>query len=369
MGLQTLVLAASCAAPRNRGRAGRARQRLGAILDVDMRVTAPREIKDPEDLRFLSPAHLADADLEIDLADVEWISPLGVVAVLAACLRADNEALDAAVFLPEDKGARTYLAATGLLDELEVHGWTLASGGLVDERIAKVGRPGWSEHGDIDIEAFAGASALPQGGRPLQASIEDIDIDPDLTFSPYLPVSRLSTMREVDLAADQLEDAMRRSPHLRGGLFDELLTIAVELTANAREHGSDCYAVAQAHSGKTSGTPGVRIAVADFGVGLAGTLREHYGPMSDGKAIVHAFTERVSGTGRSERGFGLTQIREIVDRDPKSVLHIVSQSGHVVRTDRQFEVTESEELLFNGTLATAYLPSPSPIIRMSGGDR
>ena len=66
----------------------------------------------------------------------------------------------------------------------------------------------------------------------------------------------------------------------------------------------------------------------------------------------------MSGTGRSERGFGLTQIREIVDRDPKSALHIISQSGHVVRTDRHFEVTESEELLFKGTLATAYLPSP-----------
>ena len=256
-----------------------------------------------------------------------------MVAVLATCLRANEESQGATVFLPENRGTRTYLAAVGLLDELTVRGWTLTNDDVPDDRIAIAGRQGWSEYGDIDI-------------------------DPDLTFAPYLPVSRLATMREVDLAADTLEDRMQAASHLRGGLSDELLTIAVELTANAREHGSDCYAVAQAHSGRTSGTPGVHIAVGDFGKGLAETLREPYGQMSDGQAIVHAFTERVSGTGRSERGFGLTQIREIVDRDPKSALHIISQSGHVVRTDRHFEVTESEELLFKGTLATAYLPSP-----------
>ena len=138
------------------------------------------------------------------------------------------------------------------------------------------------------------------------------------------------------------------------------MTVAVELTANAREHGSDCYAVAQVHSGRQSGTPGVHIAVADFGDGLAQTLREQYGEMPDDEAIVHAFTEQVSGTGQSERGFGLTQIAEIIDRDPRNVLHIISQAGYVVRSGRQFQIMENESLRFDGTLASAYLFAPPP---------
>ena len=322
-----------------------------------MRLTAPAEIREPGDLRFLGAAHLANDDLEIDLTDVEWISPLGVVAVLATCLRADQAATDAKVSLPENRSVRSYLAAVRLFDELAVHGWTFTNDGLLDDQIAQAGRQGWSEHGDIDVEAFAGMSALPERGKPRGGTVGDIDIDPGLSFAPYLPVSRLTTLREVDVAADRLEDAVRAAPDLRGGVFDELLTIAVELTANAREHGSDCYAVAQAHSGRTSGTPGVLIAVADFGEGIAHSLREHHGAMSDGKAIDYAFTEQVSGTGQGERGFGLTQIAEIFDRNPASVLHIISQSGHLVRTGQKVDVSESDTLLFPGTLATAYLHS------------
>ena len=279
-----------------------------------MKVVAPTQIREPQDLKFLSTAHHAQDSLEIDLADVEWISPLGVVAVLATCLRADESSLEATVHLPENRSARTYLVTIGLLDELTLHGWALTSDGLLDQQLAEAGRLGWSRHGDIDIEAFAATSFIPQGGPSIQGTVDDIDIDPDMRIGPHLSVSRLTTVREVDVAADRLEDALRQAPHIRGGLFDELMTVAVELTANAREHGSACYAVAQTYTGRKSGTPGVRLAVADFGEGLARSLRKHYGYMTDGEAIVRAFEERVSGTGRSERGFGLTQVAEIVDR-------------------------------------------------------
>ena len=323
-----------------------------------MRVTAPSTIREPEDLSFLSTAHLAEGELEIDLTDVEWISPLGVVAVLATCLRADDLEVEASLALPENRAARTYLSEVQLLDELAARGWTLTSDSVLAQQVATAGRAGWSDYGDIDLEAFAGASVLPRRGGLTSTTLDDIDIDPTLTFALYLPVCRLTTPREVDLAADRLEDAIRAAPDLHGGVFDELFTIAAELTNNARDHGSDCYAVAQAHSGRTSGMPGMHIAVADFGPGLAETLRAQYGEMSDAEAIVHAFTEQVSGTGESERGFGLTQVAEIIDRDPTSTLHIISQSGHIVRTGREFTVSENAALLFQGTLAAAYLPSP-----------
>ena len=113
-----------------------------------MRVTAPREIREPEDLAFLSTAHRARKRLEIDLTDVEWISPLGVVAVLATCLRADEASLHATVELPENLAARTYLAQIGLVAELARCDWTVP---------------------------------------------DNIDIDPNADIGPHLPVSRLTS--------------------------------------------------------------------------------------------------------------------------------------------------------------------------------
>ena len=275
-----------------------------------MKVVAPTHIREPEDLAFLSTAHLAQDTLEIDLTDVEWISPLGVVAVLATCLRADASSPDATVFLPENPEARAYLAQIGFLQELEQHDW-----------------------------------AVP----------DDIDIDPNADIGPHLPVSRLTTEREVVAASYQLDDALHKAS-LAGGLFDDLIDVAVELAGNAREHGSNCYTVAQTHTGRRSGTPGIHLAVADFGAGFAQTLREFYGEMADSEAIIRAFEEQVSGTGNKRRGFGLSQIAGVVDMAPNNVLHIVSRSGHVVRSGRRFKSTESESLLFPGTLASVYVP-------------
>ena len=275
-----------------------------------MRVTAPAQIREPEDLAFLSATALDEERLEIDLTDIEWISPLGVVAVLATCLRADEASLHTTVELPENLAARTYLAQIGLVAELARCEWTVP---------------------------------------------DNIDIDPNADIGPHLPVSRLTTEREVVAASYQLDDALHRAS-LAGGLFDDLIDVAVELAGNAREHGSNCYTVAQTHTGRRSGTPGLHLAVADFGAGFSQTLREIYGEMTDSEAIIRAFEEQVSGTGQSRRGFGLTQIAGVVDMAPDNVLHIVSRSGHVVRSGRRFTSTESESLLFPGTLASVYVP-------------
>ena len=273
-----------------------------------MKVVAPTEIREPEDLAFLSTAHRARKRLEIDLGAVEWIFPLGVVAVLATCLRADAASLHTTVYLPEKRDVRTYLAQVGFLGELERRDWA------VDE---------------------------------------DIDIDLTAEIEPCLTVSRVTTDDEVEAAGDNLTEALRLAG-LSGGFADDLWTIAAELTANAREHGEDCYAVAQTYTGSRSGTPGVQIAVADFGVGFAKTLQEHHGPMTDDKAIIHGFEERVSGTGESYRGNGLGYVAQAIDRHPDNVLHIVSQKGHVLRAGGELQVVQ--RLQFQGTLASAYLP-------------
>ena len=279
-----------------------------------MKIVAPAQIREPEDLQFLSTAHRARKELEIDLSEVTWISPLGVVAVLASCLRADEASLDATVYLPDSHATHSYLSQIGFLKELEQHDWTVP---------------------------------------------DDSEASPSDEIGPHLAVSRLTTEIEVDLAADLLTEALREAG-LSGGLADDLHTIAAELTANAREHGEECYAVAQTHTGQSSGTPGVHIAVADFGPGFARTLERRYGKMKDSEAIFRGFEEHVSGTGKTGRGHGLGYVAEAIDKHPENVLHIVSRSAHVLRQGGQLKVGES--LAFGGTWASAYLPvSPTSL--------
>lgn len=121
---------------------------------ASVKITAPALIREPLDLSFLGRA-AARKRLEIDLGAVEWISPTGVAALLAACLGADTYVLDATVLLPESREVRTYLAQIGFLAELERNGW----------------------------------------GR------DDPDTEPDAAIGPHLPVTRLSQIGEVIDAA------------------------------------------------------------------------------------------------------------------------------------------------------------------------
>ena len=246
------------------------------MLEAAMRVTAPREIREPGDLAFLSTAHLAEDALEIDLTDVEWISPLGVVAVLATCLRADQETLDATVHLPENREVSTYLAAMGLLEEVERHGWSLQRDVPEEVLLGQTPGTGWTQSLDLYIDAEA-------------------------AFAPHLPVSRLANEPEVVEASYKLDEALH-SASLSGGLFDDLIDVAVELAGNAWEHGSHCYVVAQTHTGRRSRTPGLQLAVADFGVGFAKKLKLATGRCRTARRL--CTRSRSRSVGRGTRSVG-----------------------------------------------------------------
>lgn len=279
-----------------------------------MRLTAPARLREPLDLSFLGAAAHARDGLEIDLGGVGWVSPAGVAGLLATCLGADTNVLGATVLLPESREVRTYLGQIGFLAELERNGWV----------------------GD---------------GEP--------DLDPAAAIGPHLPVTRLTTENEVVEASERLP-AMLDEAGLAGDLSISLVDVLAEVAGNACEHGSECYAVAQVYSGARSGTPGVHLAVADFGAGFAETLHENHGPMTDGEAIVRALEEQVSGTGHPRRGFGLSQIVDVIDAAPGNVLHIVSRSGRITRSGGRVEPHENTTPLFHGTLVSVSIPRKLP---------
>src|SRR6185312_6385802 len=92
----------------------RAQPRTGASESVPMHHTAraPKEVREAFDIRcFVLPNGTGNA--LIDLSAVEWISPLGVVALLARCLMATTEGVQIVVKLPSNQRARTYLSRIG----------------------------------------------------------------------------------------------------------------------------------------------------------------------------------------------------------------------------------------------------------------
>ena len=168
-----------------------------------------------------------------------------------------------------------------------------------------------------------------------------------------LPVTPLSSESEVDRAAATLQTALAGT--IAAPDWERIWTVAIELTQNAREHGSACYMVVQTHSGRTSGTPGVHLAVADFGQGFAASLRPVLGRVPDSRAIERAFDERVSATGLPERGFGLGFVADEIDAHHGAELTILSRTGVLRRTEGS-NVVESNPVDFKGTLAEAYFP-------------
>ena len=275
-----------------------------------MRLTAPARLREPLGLSFLGRAARERDGLEIDLGGVEWVSPAGVAGLLAACLGADTNVLGVTVLLPESREVRTYLAQIGFLAELERNGWV----------------------GD---------------GEP--------DLDPVAAIGPHLPVTRLTTENEVVEASERLP-AMLDEAGLAGDLSISLVDVLAEVAGNACEHGSACYVVAEVDTGRGD-APGIHLAVADFGKGFAETLRGKHGRMTDDAAIRHAFTERVSGTGLRERGFGLGQVADVVDVNPKNVLWVFSRAGYAIRSRGQFQGGREGHQLFPGTLVAVWVPA------------
>lgn len=268
---------------------------------------APKEIRSAPDVRCFAFPNGATQS-RVDLSEVEWISPLGVVALLAQCLMATSKGVVVTVSLPADRAVRSYLSRIGFY------------------------------------------AALRSQGVPVDE--ESLDLDQDYSVRACLPVTRVTREIEMEAAANHLQEALQeiKAP---GHLLPVVYDVIAELTNNAREHGSPCYVVAQTHSGTTSHTPGMHIAIADFGAGFRSTLQA-YAPRSETDAILKSFDDQVSGTGDRLRGMGLGWVLRHVDTYPGAVLEIVSRNGRVRRDVGVFQRARNPDC--RGVLATAYFP-------------
>lgn len=258
-------------------------------------LTIPAEVREPLDAACFVFPREARA-VHIDMRDVRWIAPVGVVALLAQCLQSRDLETDVRVLLPRSREVRSYLRAIGFYRALRDQGVP------------------------VDEGAF--------------------DLDPQYAARPHLPLTKVTTELEVERAQNALADALWESqgPY---NLQPALDIVVSELASNAREHGSPCFVVAQTHGGGRSGATGVHVAIADFGPGFRSTLAA-YAPASEVEAIERAFEEGVTGTGEM-RGSGLAEARRYIDGYPGARLAIASRTGFVERANRSFTRAEGRD--------------------------
>ena len=277
----------------------------------------PTELRTVADLAFLSADRRA-GDLTIDLHDVRWVAPAGVVALLAQCLGAQRAGRRAAVRLPRDPAVLAYFDGIGMYDELVVNGWSVAPG-----------------------------ARAPAAYR----------------IHHHVPVMRITDFAELEEMGIRLEGALRAAG--LASLIEPIFTVASELSGNARDHGSDCYAVLQTHTGRTSGTPGVHLAVADFGPGFAANLRPVLGDLPPEECIARAFEEGITSRAEPYRGYGLHHVALAIGAIPGATLDIASGGGLVRLVGSRLDARHFADLPF--TVASASFPVPLPVSEVGHG--
>lgn len=270
------------------------------------KLAAPRELRTLVDLGFLADAGDA-GPLIVDLSAVSWVAPAAVAAILATCLKAQQSGREVQVQLPEDSSVLGYLDRIGMHDELQRQGWT-----------------------------------IPTAARAPDA----------YQIHHHVPVTRVTSDQELEALGQRAREALSRAGF--SSLNDPVFTVFSELTANAREHGSDCYALLQTHTGRTSGTPGIHLAVADFGPGFAQNLRPVLGELAPEAYIMKAFEEGVTSRPEPYRGFGLHHVARGIGEFRGAALEIASDGGHVRFDGATFSGTAFPVLPF--TVASASFP-------------
>jgi len=158
----------------------------------------------------------------------------------------------------------------------------------------------------------------------------------------------------MEVAADRLW-VMLQEIRAPGPALDGAYDVLTELANNAWQHGSDCYVIAQTHTGELSNTPGLQLAIADFGAGFRTSLSS-YRPETEVDAILKAFEEGVSATGDRLRGYGLNHVQRAIDRYEGSSLSIISHNGWVQRRRSEFDCRQGHDCA--GVFIAAYFPFP-----------
>lgn len=130
--------------------------------------------------------------------------------------------------------------------------------------------------------------------------------DPEVIIRP----TRLVELTEVDLLADTMVQPLVDHFDDAAVVRDAILMAISELCQNAVEHGtSPAGCVVAASRGEADGISKIMLGIGDLGIGIPNHIRQaHPELVLDEHAIGRALDEGVSGTERSDRGYGFSWV-------------------------------------------------------------
>jgi hypothetical protein len=200
--------------------------------------------------------------LVIDACDLTFASPLDLAAMVAAAHVASTTARPVALRVPSDRAVAAYLQR-------------------------------------MDIARRLPSSAKIEGSFPSETRAH--------LMGSLLEVTRLDAGSAEDVGARLGRLVTEHFPDTRGR---HVFGAVGELLDNAASHGvsdTGAFVAAQTYTGKTSGSRGFEVAVADTGMGVLAHLRQNpdfTGMHSAAQALAAALEPGVSGE-PNDRGYGL----------------------------------------------------------------
>jgi len=142
---------------------------------------------------------------------------------------------------------------------------------------------------------------------------------------------QLRRLNSIDyLFTDQILEVFGDSLRMSEGVVGSLKMALNELMTNAFDHSESergCYVCAQSYPA----TKKIRLCIADFGVGILGSLRKinKYNSLdSDNEAIMLAVQEGVTSRTDREGGYGLNHINRFIEVN-EGKMHILSGNGKI----------------------------------------
>ncbi len=277
----------------------------------------PSKINNVEDIEFLHAIE-ANGDVVIDFGPVEFIRPVGIVALLATLdrLMTQQGGRKVTFRLPESQDVREYLLLS---------------------------------------EAFEAMRRLIRfdGIQP-----EDV-ISESEPERPMVPCRYFETESEIEQIANQMEEDFESVLPGRGSILGTCHTAFSELATNVIYHAESKGGYVLAQKYEFASGSRVEIAVADCGIGIRASLQKNqkYTHIaSDTDAIELAIGEGVSSLEDRYRGYGLYHVTDDVRMSSNRRLTIRSGSGTIVLySNGNVEKRESSPS-YSGTILNVSIP-------------
>ena len=280
-------------------------------------LTAPKTIETVDAIDFLQDVDARRGSI-IDLSPVEFIKPVGVVALLAALERLTKQpdVKEMTLKLPEHSDVRAYLRLAGVFDVMRA------------------------------LVSFS--DPQPEDLIPAQSPVR-----------PMVPCEHFDSEDDIERLANQMQERFQTELAGYGSILESCHMVYSELATIVAKHAESAggYVLAQQYNYRSG--PIVEIAVADCGIGIKTSLQKngkHKQMLSDAEAIELAVKEGVSSLDDRHRGYGLYYVSDNVKRHNDRSMTIRSGHGTMMLQGNGTVTKSDRSSIYSGTIVNVIIP-------------